>query len=333
MPRTLAAAFSRYQSEIVDLPPEDSDGARTSRDYLIEQIISVANGVDDFPALYDGGWHLPFGSFARKTKTQPLDDVDIMPILHGCSGTQIWRTGYTYSVRIYNDQLPLWGYADGGFVNSTKVLNKFRSELTEIPNYSSTEINKRGEAVVVNLLSYDWSFDVVPAFAVSDGAEGISHFLIPDGSGQWKKTDPRRDQDRITAENKRHNGNLIPLIRVMKFWNENSRHTQKIGSYHLETMIIDGLAAYQPLTEVRTAVYTAFKILQSRIMQQCPDPKGWEPPLDSDLGLLEKINFATTAGNMAEKISSAALLGLLGSDEEAIKIWQEVFPDFPGYED
>ena len=333
MTKTTTTAFNHYCADLVDLSSSNSDGARASRDYLMEQIVGFEENAEDFPALYGDGYYLPFGSFARKTKARPLDDVDIMPILHGCGGNAVSVSVYTYDIRIYNNHDPLWGYTYNGYVNSTKILNKFKLELMGVPNYNSTEINKRGESVVVDLASYDWSFDVVPAFAVSDGQSGISHFLIPDGKGQWKRTDPRIDQVRITTANQYHNGNLIPLIRVMKYWNENNRYVPKIGSYHLETMLIDGFWAQQPLNDIKTGIYTAFKILQTSILETCEDPKRLEPPLDAEMDWFQRLAFAGTAEKMANQLSLADINELIGLHQVAIETWQKVFPNFPGYGD
>lgn len=333
MANTVSKALEEYRVEKVDLSATDSDGAKTSKEYLVEQIANIAENTDDFPKLYTNNWYQSFGSFARKTKTQPLNDVDIMPILHGCGGTQILFSGYSYGVKIYSNEHNLWNYTDDGFVNSTKVLNKLKLELMNIPNYSSTEINKRGEAIVVNLNSYDWSFDVVPGFAVSDNAGGIGHFLIPDGSGQWKRTDPRIDQERITQANQNHNGNLVPLIRLIKYWNENSRHTQKISSYYLETMLVNGFFNVQPLQSLKSGITTAFSILQYSVLSPCPDPKGFGPNLDSDLDFLQKANFNQAAKNMHDKLIMASLSELVSDQKTAVNLWGEVFPNFPQFTD
>lgn len=331
MSGTVSSALDLYRAVWVDLSPSDSDGARASRDYLIGQVESIAERVDDFPSLYNGGHHIPFGSFARKTKTQDLDDIDVMSVLHGCGGTAISTGNYTYQVQIPNTTRPLWQYTENGYVNSTKILNKYKSELAGVPNYSSAAINKHGEAVVVKLSSYDWSFDLVPAFAVSDIEDAIEHFLIPDGKGTWKRTDPRRDQKRITQENQRHNGHLLGLIRLIKYWNENSGHARTIGSYHLETMLINGLSTHEPLESVKAGVIPAFSILQSGILNICADPKNLELPLDYNMDITEKINFSNATAKMATQLRDAFLKEIMGEEKEAIKIWEEVFPDFPNF--
>lgn len=329
MSRTVSSTFNLYRSTVVDLEAGDSASARNSRDYLVDQIIRIASTVNDFPRLYHDNLYLPFGSFARKTKFRPLDDVDILQLIYGYSGTAIWCAPNTYDVRIYDQEAPLWKLTDNGLVNSTRVLNKFKIELQDVPNYNGTEINRRGEAVVVDLSSYDWSFDVVPGFAVSDGYGGIDYYMIPNGNGKWKRTDPRKDQDFITRVNQYHNCHILPLIRVMKYWNEHNGYAPTIGSYHLETMLLNGFEYNTPLTDVKSGIITAFKILQSSIHITCNDPKGLDSPLDGDLDFADRITFSLAAGKMAERLSGALISEILGLHEDAIKIWQKVLPDFP----
>ncbi len=332
MPNTVSAAFNLYRSDVVDLKDGDSDDAKSSRDFLVSQIIRIASTVDDFPRLYDDNLFLPFGSFSRKTKFRPLDDVDLLQLLYGYLGTAIYYSENTYNIRIYDQNAPLWDLTDNGLVNSTRVLNKFKNELEDVPNYKRTEINRRGEAVVVNLNSYPWSFDVVPGFAVSNGVGSTDHYLIPDGYGRWKRTDPRIDQALVTKVNQRHNGKILPLIRIMKYWNKHNRHASTIASYHLETMLLKGFEYSNPISDVKSGVIPAFRILQAAILSTCNDPKGLGEPLDANMAVLDRISFSIAVQTMADRLNSVLISEILGLHENAIKVWQTVFPHFPDYE-
>jgi tRNA nucleotidyltransferase (CCA-adding enzyme) len=76
MAYTVGSAFSSFRQNTVDLTANDTQKARSSRDYLFDQIKSLAQNNTDFPKLY--GDYLSFGSFARKTKIRPLNDVDVL---------------------------------------------------------------------------------------------------------------------------------------------------------------------------------------------------------------------------------------------------------------
>ena len=48
-------------------------------------------------------------------------------------------------------------------------------------------------------------------------------YLIPDGNGNWKKTDPRIDAANVTNLNQQHNGNILKVIRLAKYWQKDLR--------------------------------------------------------------------------------------------------------------
>lgn len=334
MPYTVPFSFNLFRKTSVDLDSEQASRARNSRDYLQNRISSFPDADADFPRLYRiAGRYQYFGSFARKTKVQPLDDVDILVVLNGKGTASTHSAGYTHWLRLDDSTSRLRHYLDGyGYVNSTKILNKLKSALKSIAVYRSAELNRRGEAVVLNLISYDWSFDLVPAFAVRDGSDGVAYYLIPDGKGEWKRTDPRLDQAAVTQANQWQDGNLIPLIRTMKYWNFRGRSAPRIGSYHLEAILIDGFSYGIPkISTLRCSIPDAFRILARKIMVACPDPKRLGPNLDADL----EEGTRTRVRDAAQAMAAQARLALKAEEEEdnrtAIERWCKVFPDFPRY--
>ena len=72
MPYTVNTSFDAYRSSTVDLDPNDVAIARKSRDYLVDQIKTVADKDASFPKT--NGNNKAYGSFARSTKVRPLDD-------------------------------------------------------------------------------------------------------------------------------------------------------------------------------------------------------------------------------------------------------------------
>src|SRR5690554_1351734 len=81
MPYTVGGAFTAFRSTTVDLDPDQTRTARTSRDYLIKQMRTLAGSDSAFPRLCGDPIH--YGSFARRTKIRPLDDIDFMVVLDG----------------------------------------------------------------------------------------------------------------------------------------------------------------------------------------------------------------------------------------------------------
>ena len=331
MPSTVAASFDVFRSEIVDLDPDDVKRARVSRDYLQGQIQTLESNDDSFPRLYNGEYH-SFGSFARRTQVRPLNDVDMLILLHGHRGYEIDCGNYTYGVEIINADVPISAFSDeNGYVNSTRVLNKFKSSLANISTYRSSEIKRNGVAVVLNLISYDWSFDIVPGFAVVDSQGNTVHYVIPNGNGNWTRTDPILDQTFVTEANQYHNGHLLPLIRLIKYWNAYSYAAPRITSYHLETMLINGLTNSVPMEGIRQNISSAFTTLSTQINIPCPDPKGLGPDLDDGINSETRKKIRTVASNMAFYSFYAVVMEDAGEHKEAIELWQKVFPSFPDY--
>lgn len=119
MSYTVWGAFEQFRKNTVDLAPDVSSKARTSRDYLFGQIKTLANNAD-FPKLKGG--YLPFGSFARKTKIRPLDDIDILILIDGANTEEqpSYSEFYTYYLKAQNALAPLYLFTDEyDYVNST----------------------------------------------------------------------------------------------------------------------------------------------------------------------------------------------------------------------
>lgn len=331
MPYTVRFSFdTAFRSERVDLDPEQVKQARASRDYLLVQIQTIEKNDDSFPRLYGG--YKPFGSFARSTKVRPLDDIDLLILLNGQGIEAQPREAYKYRLRVNTVTPSLKPYLDDyGYLNSVKILNKFKSSLSLVPNYKNTPIVRNNEATVLNLKSYDWSFDIVPAVPIGDGRGGVDYYLIPDGKGEWKPTDPRRDDSAITAANKQHNGFLLPLIRLIKYWNTYSHSPPKISSYYLETMLINGMKYQTALTDIKLGVPIAFRQLANHVLSVCPDPKVLGPNL-SDGETWETRNKVSEASKEKAKYADYALMYERENNaEKAIYWWGQVFPDFPPF--
>lgn len=142
---TVKAAFKKFQSYIVDLEQTTTEIGRASQEYLFEQVKKLSKNHSNFPRLK--GNYIPFGSFARKTKIHPLDDIDLLLLLNGrgisvelsyrqkASGYGVNMTAVC-RVKITDIRSPLLSFADNkGYVNSIKILNRIKYHLASVPNY------------------------------------------------------------------------------------------------------------------------------------------------------------------------------------------------------
>lgn len=324
-------AFSEFQHDRVNLNPDSVRKARGSRDYLQKQLIAVRDGNPSFPRIT--GQFRPFGSFARKTKIRPLDDIDMLVMLNGQDSqvAQASWDSYTFLVSTTSELSPLRPYMDAyGWVSSTKILGEFKGGLKQVQNYTKSEIKRTGVAVVLNLLSYDWAFDIVPALPVADRSGSTLYYLIPDGRGNWMRTDPRIDQELVTNGNQNQSGNLLPLIRLIKYWNVRSRAAPRLASYYLETLLNNAFRYGYPAIEskVRWSVPCAFQQLAHHVMVACPDPKGLGPHLDADLTWEDKVKIHNVANKYAQYAQNAVHCEQQGYHEDSIAWWENVFPNF-----
>jgi hypothetical protein len=333
MALTVKAAFEEFRKDTIDLDSDETETARKSRDFLLEQIFKLPEENAGFPWLTDR--RLFFGSFARKTKIQPLDDIDLMIVMHGGGGYEQQVPWDRYQCRVDPGSMesPVrYLTDDDGCISSNRVLFKFRDVLADVPHYEKAELHKSGEAVTLKLRSYLWNFDIVPTFGVTDGQNPCVYFLIPDGKGNWKRTDPRRDDERVTKVNQKHDGLVLPIIRMLKYWNRRSQ-CPTMMSYWLETIALSVFEESEPVQLLQLGILSFFVSAMSKVQGSCPDPKGLGPDLDKEVDAETRQKIVAAL----EKAAQSSLSGLKYELEEkdhklAISEWRKVFRvAFPPY--
>ncbi|MCK6380306.1 MAG: hypothetical protein L6Q54_03525 [Leptospiraceae bacterium] len=293
MAKTVNEAFNKFNTDTVNLDPDRTKVARSSRDWLIGQLISLPEKAEDFPKLYEN-MHIKFGSFARNTKIRPLDDL--------CN--------------------------DDGTLNSIKLVNKIVSSLNKIEQYKSADKHRKQEAATLNLNSYEWVFDIVPAFYTD-----TKYYIIPDGQGGWKATDPNIDQDRVSTINKKYDGKVLQLIRTLKFWNNRASMTT-IPSYLFENLVLNFTESKDTLNDyIDINLINFWYYLKTAIYNEVNDPKGFQGNLNTltyaeKVGISTKANDTYTKGYEAYKIETEEK-----NQSKSINKWIEIFGDkFPKYE-
>ena len=330
MATTVNTAFDEFMKDIVNLDPDVVSKARESRDNLLENIAEF-DDEDGFFDLYEG-YNVHFGSFARKTKCRELDDIDLM--------IGIAANGATYNSSDPWDDVHITASItnqaqkdctrEDGTLNSTQVINKFKSKLKHVREYSRSDIHKSGEAVVLNLTSKDWSFDIVPCFHTVTESDGRSYYLIPNGKGNWKKTDPTKDKEHVTNTNKDKEGRVLELIRLCKKWN-NVKKATTIPSYLLETMIINYCDSQTTLSQfIDYRFRDALKYIADNIMNSVSDMKEIQGNINT-LSDSDKSKLKEKANNDYQKACDASNAETK-DQEKAIKLWGEILGgDFPTY--
>lgn len=327
MATTVNNAFAEFMKEKVNLDQEKTKTARLSRDNLIENIKGFSGDTDFFVVYKDK--ILRFGSFERCTKIRPIDDIDLMLCLSG-EGTRTYKqSGDVFYIYGSNSDSENGLMADNtNYLNSTKVINRFIAKLSDLQNYSKAEMHKNHEAATLQLKSYTWNFDIVPCFYTD-----MDFYLIPDGSGNWKKTDPRIDNERITNINQKHNGKLLELVRLAKYWNDR-KVTIRINSYLLECMILQKYESKE-ISEnwwIDLEFRDLLKYLSLAILSDVDDPKGIQGNLNH-FCLNDRCKISNALTNAYNKAVDASNMEFNNKDQKgAITKWREVLGnEFPQY--
>lgn len=331
MATTVIQAFDEFLRDVVNLDSDQVGKARASRSWLRGILGGFHVKHDDFPLAYSDV-DADFGSFARRTKIRELDDVDL---IHGLSanGATYLDQGGRVTITVPSGSR-LWAFRhDGGdLLNSRRVINKFVKHLEDVPQYSSAGINRRGEAAVLNLKSYSWSFDIVPGFFTSPEWDGSTYYIIPDGDGHWKKTDPRLDGGRVTSVNQAHDGYVLNVVRIIKYWNR--RPTMpSMSSYLLECMVMDYYEgrATKAVRWVDMEIPGVLAHIASAVLGTVNDPKRIQGDLNT-LDRSERWSIRARALQDETKAREARQLEEAKNHKDSISKWGEVFgKEFPKF--
>jgi len=149
-----------------------------------------------------------FGSYDRDTilprRYDSHSDVDIMIVFNH---TDYERTPETYRTWLKN-------FADKYYAEKygSKVVKSFPTVTVELQSIK---------------------FDLVPA--KEEVTYWSSKIYIPDGGSSWQITNPHDVKENLSAQNKRHNFIVKPIIRLFKAWN--AKNDYPFESFDLETKI------------------------------------------------------------------------------------------------
>lgn len=327
MPYTVNTCFEKFRKEVVDLDPEQTKTARASRDFVYKNIgILFQKGL--LPRLYPV-MNLNFGSFERKTKQSKLDDIDLMVCYNGIGGSysteinnRLYRIVFDKSIPVIKDCLE-----EDGTLNSRKVVNQLIKALDQVEHYSNAEMHRDHEAARLQLSSYPWNFDIVPCFYTTQ-----QFYLIPDGQGNWKNTDPRIDRARVLKNDFKNQNLATPLIRLMKYWKE-LKWGDAVSSYMFEQMVLDYLESIPVLMahSWQVRVLNVFGYLRTAIKNPVMDPKGIQGDLNElDGETRNKLSLSAFTSSLSA--AQAIEFERNGETQKAINQWKLVFGDqFPDY--
>lgn len=201
MVKTIAQGFQelRTKLEITDLQASTVSARQQGVRDAVKKAFTLVENNSDFLT----------GSYMRNTMIAPLKeaDVDIFVVLDDIYFRK-------------NEQ--------------TYILELLREVLKE--TYPTTpKISRDGQAVTISFS--DFKVDVVPAFRKTSFLGYSNGYRIPDTiSKRWISTDPQKHITLWSRRNKAQQGNLVPLIKMMKGWNKENGNL--LHSFHLECLIL-----------------------------------------------------------------------------------------------
>lgn len=236
------------------------------------------------------------GSYARDTLIAPLKDADI-------------------DIFVLLDPKYFEKYRPAA------LLDRVRTILLETYP-KSPRVSRNGQAVTI--VFTDFQVDVVPAFHRRGGG-----YLIPDAPGdRWISTDPTSHDDQLSAENKRHNGQLVPLIKMLKRWNRESGDL--ISGFYLELLATEILRGVT-ISDFSSGVRFVLDRGREKVRYQLVDPAGLGGTVNGlTSGTVDDaISRFSTGYSRADKAEEYATAGRI---DLAVGEWRKVFGDyFPIY--
>ncbi len=290
MARTVPQGFQEFRSrlEITDLQSSIVSERQKGAREAVENEFTVLNSFLT-------------GSYQRNTLIAPLKeaDIDIFVIL--------------------DDQ-----YKNGG---QAYILDRVRGVLKQAYQ-ETTNISRNGQAVTIYF--NDFEVDVVPAFYRKFlSIIPIGGFIISDTiTKTWIPTNPQEHIELWSRRNEDQNGNLIPLIKMIKAWNK--VHGDLLTSFHLECLILKIMKS-RTITEFPSAIRIIFENAKESF-RHVVDPV----MLSSVTGYLNTQEKIATAARELEiayvRAKMAEELVRRGIVEDAYYFWDKLFGDyFPAY--
>ncbi|WP_404972968.1 hypothetical protein [Vibrio campbellii] len=330
MATTLNSAINAFVATHVDLSKDVVSQGRKSRDWLLGQLGSISENDQTFPRLYKDK-HRGFGSFARNTKKQPLDDIDQLWCLSATDGMYYSDTGQEVIIVVDENDIIFKNYTrfdNKTHLSSTRIINLIVRSLSSIQQYKNAS-ERDGEAATLRSTTHDWNFDIVPCFFTAKDINDRDYYLIPDGKGNWKKTDPRKDQEYTSRINQENDQKVLQVIRVIKYWNKR-KTMPSMSSYLLENFVLNHFEYYPLKDTLEENIIEAIEYIAANIHSTVYDPKDIQGNLNNLTSEKRNAIFYRALSDL-ENLKLAKHCKY-DDPKKAIDLWRKVFgQNFPEY--
>jgi hypothetical protein len=293
MPTTILESFRRLKQnlEITGLQEATISTRQTSIRDVIEAEMVV---LDSFLT----------GSYARHTMIAPLKEADIDIFI---------QLEAKYFHHYNNGQ-------NGGQAGLLDLVKRtLRKTYTKTP-----DISRSGQAVSIRF--EDFVVDVIPGFSRQDGG-----YLIPNSiTKSWLSTDPKKHVEIMRVQNTAHNGDLVPLIKMVKGWNASIG--KYFRSFHLEVLALQILHNVT-ISDFPTGVRYYFDKGRTVIKEKNLDPAGYGDDLGRYIDTQQKVQEAVGKFELAyDRAIKAEDWARRGYIQNAVEMWVKIFGEyFPAY--
>jgi Second Messenger Oligonucleotide or Dinucleotide Synthetase domain len=242
------------------------------------------------------------GSYRRSTLIAPLKEADIDVVV-------LLDPRYYHH---YNGQ-------NGGPAALLDLVKR-----TLLKTYTRTpKISRNGQAVTIRF--DDFEMDVVPGF----NRQGGGYLIANSVTNAWLSTDPKRHVDLMAASNKAHNGDLVPLIKMLKAWNKN--HSAFFRSFHLEVLALQILQGVT-ISNFSSGARYFFDNGREMIKKQNLDPAGYGDDVGKYI-TADNVEEAVRRFQIAyDRAIKAEEYDKRDSVSNAVDMWSKIFGGyFPAY--
>jgi hypothetical protein len=273
---SLDGAVKRLVDREVSISQNDRQRASTTQNYLRQVLRAKSQYDDQFPFLLEkSDDDFLGGSFARHTKIWPLDDIDLYIPLDGSqliyhnNGVRlpfvVWSDDHSRINRLISHDK----WMTGTNIDPQKLLRGLKQAVGDTYPTSTTTLHAQAVnlqlSVAANVGSEGISLDIVPCFHLSPMDNSEQFYVMPNHSGGWMRTNPRKDNKLSQELHAYHNRTYRKAIRLVKYWNA-TRMNGAFSSYYLELAICKKFEAFRAagtsIASNTIALYFAFEAVR-----------------------------------------------------------------------
>lgn len=238
------------------------------------------------------------GSYGRKTKIAPINDVDIFLV----------RDEECKDIASIPHQ-------------PEALLAELETLLVEAGIATREQLRRQRRSL--GLLLPGWRIDLVPALRRRAGGFYIMDRELPTS---WIFTDPEKHEAYTKESNHAASSQAVPLIKLLKRW----RRTQQVplGSFHLEVMILRALSGKARAKGFAEGVTSLFEQLASAVLKPCGDPGGSGGCVDNTLSSAERTHAEQQLREAWAEMKQA-LADANRAPEEALRRVRTLFAESP----